>query len=114
MSQGAERQLLLQFLDEHVFEPVLQHPPDRADRREAFEDAQARIERTWARCHACRSAEELRSLCIESLQSPVALRADRELDRLGLPTLSLLAARFFALCDELGVGGGRYAAGAPA
>ncbi len=106
MSQDAARQRLLQFLDEHVFDPVLRFPPDRVDRREEFEDAQARIERTRQSCHACRSADELRSLCLEALESPSSCKADRELDRVGLPTLSRLNGRFLALCDELGVGAG--------
>lgn len=104
MSQDAERQRLLQFLDEHVFDPVLRMSPDRVDRREAFEDAQARTERIRRRCQACRSAEELRRLCVELAASPDASRPDRELDRLGLPTLSRLAKHFVAMCEQLGVG----------
>jgi len=104
MSQDAERQRLLQFLDEHVFDPVLRTSPDRVDRREAFEDAQARTERIKARCHACPSADELRRLCVELTASADGSRAERELDRLGLPTFSRLAKPFFTLCEQLGVG----------
>ncbi len=105
MSQDAERQRLLQFLDEHVFDPVLRVSPDRVDRREAFEDAQARTDRIKASCHRCGSVDELRRLCITLMASPDGRRADRELDRLGLPTLSRLTGRFAAICEQLGIGG---------
>ena len=104
MAHDAERQRLLDFLDEHIFDPVLRMSPDRADRREAFEDAQARTARIKAWCHACRSAEELRRFCFEVAASRDGSKAERELDRLGLPTFSRLAAHFRALCEQLGVG----------
>ncbi len=103
MSQDAGRQRLLQFLDEHIFDPVLRVSPDRVDRREAFEDAQTRTERIKRRCHACGDVDELRRLCAELMASPDGRKADRELDRLGLPTLSRLSARFGAICEQLGV-----------
>ena len=104
MSQDAERRRLLQFLDEHLFDPVLRTSPDRVDRREAFEDAQARTERIKARCHACHSADELRRLCVELTTSADASKAERELDRLGLPTFARLARHFLTLFEQLGVG----------
>ena len=104
MSQDAARQRLLEFLDEHLFDPVLRMSPDRADRREEFEDAQARTARIKARCHDCGSAQELRRWCLEALASSDGSKVDRELDRLGLPTLGRLARHFLALCDELDVG----------
>ncbi|HEX8950397.1 MAG TPA: hypothetical protein VF945_01060 [Polyangia bacterium] len=104
MAHDAERQALLEFLDEHIFDPVLRVSPDRVDRREAFEDAQARIARTKAYCHACRTAEDVRNLCLAAVESTGGCRADRELDRLGLPTLSRMTGRLLALCDELGIG----------
>lgn len=104
MSQDAERRRMLQFLDEHIFDPVLRTSPDRVDRREAFEDAQVRTERLKARCHACASAGELRRLCIELTAATDGKKAERELDRLGLPTFARLAKPFLTLCEQLGVG----------
>ena len=104
MSQDAERRRMLQFLDEHIFDPVLRTSPDRVDRREAFEDAQTRTGRLKARCHACASADELRRLCIELTASDEDKQAERELDRLGLPTFARLGQHFLTLCEQLGVG----------
>lgn len=101
MPEDGARQRLLQFLDEHIFDPVLRVSPDRVDRREAFEDAQTRTERLKRRCHACRDVEELSRLCLELMRSPDGRNADRELDRLGLPTLTRLSARFGAICEQL-------------
>ena len=103
MSHVAARQRLLQFLDEHVFDPVLRVSPDRVDRREEFEDAQARAARMKARCHACQTAAELRCWCSAVITSSDGWKVDRELDRLGLPTLGALGRHFLALCDELDV-----------
>ncbi len=98
------RQLLLQFLDEHAFNPVLTAPVDRADRREPFEDAQLRSERLRRRYHErCRTPEDIRRQFILDVYD-TSSKLDRELDRLGLPTLPALQVAFLALCDALGVG----------
>lgn len=94
---------LLAFLDEHAFAPVLQTPPDRVDRREAFEDAQCHTDRARRRFHACQTAAAIVDRFVVELSGDAAGRVDRELDRLGLPTLRRLRRAFDALCERLGV-----------
>jgi hypothetical protein len=97
------RRQLLQFLDEHAFYPVLRMPIEWADRREEFEDVRLRTERLQHRYHErCETAASVRGLFLLDLRDG-SLRADRELDRLGLPTLARLRVAFLKLCDELGV-----------
>jgi hypothetical protein len=96
---------LLAFLDEHAFAAVLNTPPDRVDRREEFEDAQCHTERVRRRFHACPSAAAVHDRFFAELHVGTARRVDRELDRLGLPTLRGLQRAFAELCTRLGVGG---------
>lgn len=97
------RRKLLQFLDEHAFNPVLRMPIEWADRREEFEDARLRTERLQRRYHErCATAASIRGLFLLDLNDGSA-RSDRELHRLGLPTLASLRVAFLELCDALGV-----------
>jgi hypothetical protein len=115
MSCPDARDRLLRFLDEHAFDPVLRAPRARADRREALEDAQACIERIKRRYHEQpQSAEELRAQFLHDVASRVAEKANRELERLGLPTMPRLRRDFLRLSDELGVGVPLASAGAHA
>jgi hypothetical protein len=98
------RSELLAFLDEHAFAPVLNTPPDRVDRREEFEDAQCHTDRARRRFHACKSAAAIYDSFFAELHDDTAPWVDRELDRLGLPTLRRLQRAFGALCARLGVG----------
>lgn len=103
------RRQLLQFLDEHAFHPVFRMPIEWADRREEFEDARLRTERVRRRYHErCETAASVRALFLADLRDGSA-RSDRELDRLGLPTLAGLRVAFLKLCDALGVRGNRLA-----
>lgn len=109
MTPNEVRRYLLQFLDEHFFNPVLTAPLDRADRREELEDAQACSERLRRRYHErCSTAEELRLQFIADVAAS-SPRVCRELDRLGLPTLPGLRGPFLQLCDTFGVGGHEHA-----
>lgn len=95
---------LLAFLDERVFEPVLSMPPARADRLEEFEDAQSHIARTRHRFHACATAAAVCDRFTVEVALGAAPWVDRELDRLGLPTLRRLERAFAELCERLGIG----------
>jgi hypothetical protein len=97
------RQRLLDFFDTHVFRPILQASLDRVDRREAIEDAQCRTERRRSQYQACATAEELYAQFFADVDSS-SEKLDRELDRVGLPTLAILRGQFLALCHELGLG----------
>jgi hypothetical protein len=94
---------LLAFLDEHAFAPVLNTSPDRVDRREEFEDAQCHTERVRRRFHACQSAAAIHDRFVAELHVDTAGWVDRELDRLGLPTLRRLQRSFDELCARLDV-----------
>lgn len=94
---------LLAFLDEHAFDPVLRTAADRVDRREEFEDAQCYTERARRRFHACASGAAIYDCYVTELHDGTARRIDRELDRLGLPTLRRLQQAFEILCARLGI-----------
>jgi hypothetical protein len=99
---------LLAFLDEHAFAPVLNTPPDRVDRREEFEDAQCHTDRARRRFHACKSAAAVYDRFFADVHDGTARWVDRELDRLGLPTLRRVQRAFDELCARLGVGGATH------
>ena len=111
MSGSERRQRLLDFLESHIFRPILQAPLDRVDRREAIEDAQCRTERRRIRYRACATAEEVYAHFLADVDSSSG-QLDRELDRVGLPTLAALRGQFLALCDELGLATGEPQASA--
>jgi hypothetical protein len=101
MSPNEARTRLLQFLDERAFAPVLRASREQVDRREALEDAQARADRLKRRYERYASAEEIHAQFLRDVHTPV--KCDRELDRLGLPTLPRLRRAFLRLIEELGV-----------
>jgi hypothetical protein len=104
MSSPDARDRLLRFLDEHAFDPVLRCSLAHADRREALEDAQACVERLKRQYHARWSAEAIRAQFLHDVHDDVVEKANRELERLGLPTLPRLTRDFLRLSDDLGVG----------
>ena len=108
MANESLRRWLLEFLDEHAFNPVLAASPDRVDRREGLEDAQTRAHWLRRRYHeVCPTAAAVLTQFLRDVDESSA-RLDRELDRLGLPTLPAVRAQFLALCTRLGVGDGAH------
>ncbi len=109
MTADEIRRQLLQFLDEHAFNPVLAASVERADRREALEDAQCRSMRLRRRYHeAYRTPAEIRWRFLLDVRE-TSTKLDRELERLALPTLPSIERAFLALCDALGVDEERHA-----
>lgn len=101
------REKLVQFLDEQAFDPILRASPDRyaGNDRDKLEHVKEATERTKQRYHHdYTSAEEVRDRFRDDLSSSAAQRVQRELERLGLPTLDDVEDEFEDLCQDLGVG----------
>jgi hypothetical protein len=101
------REKLLQFLDEEAFDPILRASPDRysGNARDKLAHVISATERTKQRYHHdYRSAEEVRDRFRDDLSAAAAQRVQRELARLGLPTLHDVEDEFEGLCRDSGVG----------
>jgi hypothetical protein len=101
------REKLIQFLDERAFDPILRARPDRysGSDRDMLTHVKGATERTKQRYHHdYTDAEEVRDRFRDDLSSSAAQRVQRELERLGLPTLHEIEGDFEDLCRDLGVG----------
>jgi hypothetical protein len=97
---------LVRFLDRKVFEPILHAGADRYGERdrERLERVKANTESERKRFHEdYRSAKEVRDNYHADLSSRTADRVNRDLEKLGLPTLPSVKDEFDALSARLGV-----------
>jgi len=107
MTTRDTRDQLLEFLDQHVFDPILSHRrddfPGEAERRK-FDDVKRSTESEKRRFREnYGSAEEVRDNYLADLSSKTGKKKSRELERLGLPALPHVREKFLGLCARLGV-----------
>jgi hypothetical protein len=87
----ANKQELIHFLDQHVFNPILHVSPDRysgADQRK-LKDVQDRTKSEKERFHRYSSAREVIDNYKSDLHSSAAKRVNSDLEKLKLPTCLL-------------------------
>jgi hypothetical protein len=97
----ANKQELLHFLDQHVFNPILKaaKPHDGANQGK-LQDVQDRTRSERERFHHYASAREVVDNYKSDLYSKTAQRVNRELEALGLPTLPSVKDEFLKLAAE--------------
>jgi hypothetical protein len=98
----ANKQELLHFLDQHVFNPILHASADRyseADQRK-LKDVQDRTKSEKERFRTYSSAREIIDNYKSDLHSSTAKRVNSELERLKLPTLPSVHDEFLKLAGD--------------
>jgi hypothetical protein len=99
-----KRRQLLKFLDERVFNPILDSPPRKGPDRRFFRETQNRVRRTWSRYpEKYQTASAIKQAFLSDLQSPVGQQLAALLQWLGLPRFEDVREDFLKLCRELGV-----------
>ena len=84
----ANKQQLVHFLDQHVFNPILHAKPSSAQDQADLEDVQRRTKAEQERYHDYPSAEKVVEMYKSDLHSAQAHEVNAKLERLGLPRLA--------------------------
>lgn len=97
------KDILIEFLDQKAFTPVLSEPEDKYEGRdrEILRDVKFRTEAEKKRYDEYRNVRELRMQFLSDVRSPVAAKLNRELERFSLPTLPSVADEFMALVEQI-------------
>ncbi|MFL6451642.1 MAG: hypothetical protein ACJ746_28785 [Bryobacteraceae bacterium] len=98
----ANKQQLLHFLDQHVFNPILKASPKEnsdAEKRK-LQDVQDRTRSEQERFHHYSSAREIIDNYKSDLHSKTAHRVNQELEALKLPTLPSVKDEFLKLAGD--------------
>jgi hypothetical protein len=106
MAKDSSKEKLVEFLNRKAFEPILRASPDdyksEADKK-ALADVQRKTETEVERYARYPSAQKVRQMFKDDLNSAPAQKVDRELHRLGLPRLCDIKSEFDQLCEREGV-----------
>ena len=97
----ANKQQLLHFLDQHVFNPILKASPkgkSDADERK-LKDVQDKTRSERDRFHHYSSAREIVDNYKSDLHSKAAHKVNQELEALSLPTLPSVKDEFLKLAE---------------
>jgi hypothetical protein len=98
----ANKQQLLHFLDQHVFNPILKASPkskSEADLQK-LKDVQDKTRTEQERFHHYSSARDIVDNYKSDLHSKAARRVNQELESLKLPTLPSVKEEFLKLADD--------------
>jgi hypothetical protein len=98
----ANKQELLHFLDQHVFNPILRASAEgRSDaEKRKLQDVQDRTRSERERFHHYSSAKEIVDNYKSDLHSKTAHRVNKELEELKLPTLPSVEDEFLRVAGE--------------
>lgn len=98
----ANKQQLLHFLDQHVFNPILKAKPKSNDEGELQElkDVQDKTRTEQDRFHHYSSARDIVDNYKSDLHSKAAHRVNQELEALKLPTLPSVKDEFLKLAGD--------------
>ena len=98
----ANKQQLLHFLDEHVFNPIRKASPGKSSEasKQKLKDVQDRTRSERERFHHYSSAREIIENYKSDLHSKTAHRVNSELEALKLPTLPSVKQDFLRLAGE--------------
>ena len=105
MASKDARRTLVQFLDEHAFDPVLHVSADcyPADKRSELETVQRATRREQDRFHDYDTAQEVYRMFHADLTSDAARKVHAQLEDLELPTIRHVRRDFEALANDLGI-----------
>jgi hypothetical protein len=105
-SDDKRREELLKFLDQKVFDPILQALPEdykSEDLIRKLHNVKKRTESEKLQFHQFQTAEEVKKTYLSDLEFRKARKIDHELDELKLPSLPDVKDEFLGLCKKLGV-----------
>jgi hypothetical protein len=108
MPERDAREKLLDFLDRKAFEPVLKASPNNysseADKKtlQALQQTTRSTQRSYHEKY--KTAEKVREMFRDDLNSAAAQKVHHQLRDLGLPTLNDIKDEFEKFADELDVG----------
>ena len=105
-SDDKKREELLKFLDQKVFDPILQTLPEdykSEDLIRKLHNVKRRIESEKRQFHQFQTAEEVKKTYLSDLDFRTARKTDYELDELNLPSLPKVKDDFLGLCEKLRV-----------
>jgi hypothetical protein len=105
-SDDKKREELLKFLDQKVFDPILQALPEdykSEDLIRKLHNIKGRTESEKRQYHQFQTAEEVKRTYLSDLEFRKARKIDYELDELKLPSLSDVKDEFLGLCEKLRV-----------
>ena len=101
-----KREELLKFLNQKVFDPILQALPEdykSEDLKKKLNDVKRRTESEKHLFHEFQTAEEVKKNYLTDLDFRTARKTDHELDELKLPSLPKVKDEFLRLCEKLRV-----------
>lgn len=98
----ANKQELLRFLNQKVFDPILKASPDRYSKgdQKQLKDVQDRTRSEKDRFHGYSSAKEIVDNYKSDLHSSTAKRVNSELEKLKLPSLPSVKDEFLQLAED--------------
>ena len=101
-----KREELLKFIDKNAFDPILKtSPKNLSDKdREMLEDVQRKTENEKKQFHTeYKTVQEVKKNYLSDVRSKAAVKVNKELKHLGLPTLPDFKDEFMNLCNKLEV-----------
>ena len=101
-----KRKELLKFLNQKVFDPILQALPEdykSEDLKGKLSNVKRRTESEKHLFHEFQTAEEVKKKYLADLDFRTAKKIDHELDELKLPSLTKVKEEFLRLCEKLRV-----------
>jgi hypothetical protein len=96
---------LVKFIDKKAFDVIIKTSPDKFEEkdRKNFEDVKRKTGNEKEKFHHYKNAKDVKKNFLENTRSQPAHKLDKELKKLGLPTLPDLKDEFEQLCDKLEV-----------
>ena len=105
-SDDKKKEELLKFLNQKVFDPILQALPEEyksEDLIRKLHNVKRRTESEKRQFHQFQTAEEVKKTYLSDLDFRNARKLDHELDELKLPSLPKVKDEFLGLCEKLRV-----------
>lgn len=106
MKANDKREELLKFIDKNVFDPILKASLKKFSEKdqEKLKDIQRKTENEKKQFHdEYKTAEEVKKNYLSDVRSKAAVKINKELEHLDLPTLPEKKDEFMELCKRLDV-----------
>jgi hypothetical protein len=106
MATKDKRKELLDFIDKNAFDPILKAKPNKLSEEDKgkLEDIQRKTANEKKQFHEeYKTAEEVKKNYLSDVRSKAAVKVNKELEHLDLPTLPELKDKFMELCKKLEV-----------
>ena len=104
MTEEDKRKELIKFIDKKAFDVILKTSAEKykGKEREIFEGILKKTENEKRKFHEVyKTAKDVKKNFLDNVHSKPALKLDRDLEHLGLPTLPQLKDEFMEVCRKL-------------